>query len=132
MSQSRKSFRDHVVVTPIKDMPRQKLFSVRRLLTYNTEKYFSRGMLVPDPEDHLSEALELAKRLFEHNGVQSILVSQYDIYVTIGRAFDWKLDHLESAVLSTIKKYFEDFYDALEDASDLLEKRSKKKKGKSP
>ncbi len=117
----KKDVRDRVIITDT-TVPRTKIFSVRRLLTYNTEKYLTRGELVPDPSENMSDGLELAKRLFEIRGVQAIMISQYDIYLTIGRSFDWQFDYMESAVISMIGNYLKTF-DMMEDISDKKEKK---------
>src|SRR3989344_5359723 len=87
--------------------PRTKIFGVRLLVTFNFEKYLRRGDLAADPKNNLSEGLDLAKRIFETDGGQTVMFDQYDIYVSIGRAFDWVTDEIELNVHQAIRQYLE-------------------------
>ncbi len=113
-----------VVITRT-ERPQTKIFSIRRVITYNTEDYLTRGHLVPDPEGHMTEGLDLAELLFAINGVQGVQISQYDVYVRIGRAFDWREDYLEVKVMSAIQGYLRTL-DMLDTVSEKRPRRKKK------
>lgn len=113
---NRKEVRDRVAVSP-SAAARTKIFSIRRVLTYNTEEYKTRGMLVDDTSGLMADGLPLAKRIFELEGVESVIISQYDIWVTIGRAFGWDSDELEDEVSNIIRNYLS-ILNMQEDASD--------------
>ncbi|GEM_PF-3546908 len=118
-----KDAKNRIVVTLTTD-PRQKIFSTRRMITHMEEVYQNKGMLVADPEDLMSEGLPLAEKLFSINGVQFVSICQYDVRVSIGRAFDWKMDYLENAVIAAIKNYFA----TVDTIEDIAEKKFRKKK----
>lgn len=124
---NRKEVRDRVVVSQSQASPRIKIFSIRRVLTYNTEEYKSRGMLVDDTSGFMVEGLPLAKRIFELEGVEAVVISQYDIWVTIGRAFSWDFDELEDEVSNIIRNYLS-ILNMQEDASDKKPNNKKKPK----
>ncbi len=107
------------------EKPQTKIFSVRRVITYNTEDYIVRGQLVADPAHRMTEGLDLAELLFKIDGVQAVTVSQYDIWVRIGRAFDWRDDYLEAKVMSAIQGYLRTL-DMLDGISELKPRRKKK------
>ena len=87
--------------------PRTKIFGTRFRMTFNLEKYLRRGELFQDPKTDLAEGLDLAKRIFEIPGVQAMVIDQFDVYVTIGRAFDWVEDELELDIHRAIRLYLE-------------------------
>ena len=119
----RKDLRDAIVVTEYDEKPRVKIFSVRRVISYNPEEYNCRGALVSDPSGNESEGLSLAKRLFEIEGVEYVGIKQYDIVVMIGRAFHWRLDSLQLKIFAQIKGYLRNFVMM----DDISEKNAKKK-----
>lgn len=81
---------------------------------------------MPDPSDNISEGLPLATRILELNGVMTVVIAQYDIWITIGRAFDWEFDDLEKDISKIIRNYLS-ILDMQEDASDMPPKNNKKK-----
>lgn len=103
---------------------RFKIFSVRRMITRLKEVYPSKGTLVADENDLMSEGLPLAEKLFSINGVESVLIFQYDVEVGIGRAFDWQTDYLENAIIAAIKSYFA----TMDTIENLAEKKFRKKR----
>lgn len=123
---NRKDVRDRVAVSPSQSS-RTKIFSVRRVLTWNQETYRICEPLMPDPSDNISEGLPLATRILELNGVTTVVIAQYDIWVTIGRAFDWQFDDLEKDVSMVIRNYLS-ILNMEEDISDMPPKDKKKPK----
>ena len=55
--------RNKIEITKTK-VDRTLIFSVRFLITYNSENYLRRGDLIVDPSENLSDGLDLAKRLW--------------------------------------------------------------------
>ncbi len=119
-----KDLRSKVIVTAT-SKNEQKIFSVRRLLSYAFEKYFRRGELIVESGKETPAGLALAKRIFEIEGVQYILIDQYDVYVGIGRGFDWTADRIEKSVESAILSYLGTF-NIMDDAGDPKDKKKQK------
>ncbi len=80
---------------------------MRRIVSYNYEEYESRGELEIGEGDHRTEGWDVAKRIFDVEGVQHVHTDQYQIYVTIGTAFGWWKDQIESKVIKAIESYLE-------------------------
>ncbi len=82
-----------------------KIFETRHRLTFNTEIYNCRKDLSVPKGGHLSEGLELAKKLFTIDGVQQVSFREYKIWVTISQAFNWDLDDISVRVIEVVKDY---------------------------
>lgn len=104
----KRNLRLRVIDAAVEDFPVTISFECRFRLTYNSEFYECKGDLVQQGEGHLNEALELAKRLFEIEGVQEVEIIGYRTYVTISEAFDWEMDEIIPQVKKTVSGYIDE------------------------
>ena len=104
----KKEDKELTVVISETEEKRRKIFSVRKRLSGNEEIYMYPSDAVPEVESPDKEIFKnkgyfLAKDLFKINGVETIVIDGYDIFVLIGIAFTW--EELEKSIEGVIRKY---------------------------
>lgn len=123
----KRDLRLRVVDVDVENSPEMKSFECRIRLTYNSEDYECRGDLVQQGDGHLNEGLELAKRIFEIDGVQEVEIREYRVYVTLSEAFDWEMDDLVMPVKKAISGYLDEIFIADNLIKEVNEKFNKSK-----